>query len=548
MSFDPKNRVVVPPSSTAFRRRAVDMTEPMIPETPTSLHSTRSSTLKQPVSSQPSDNNTTYGITEDMEHGSLRVEDNDVFEVAIETPSLSQQETMSDDSYYCPTLSSSASVTTINNNNLQSYMDSRPSTRLHSICKSHDLFQVMVEVPHHLSATNASAIDENGHTPLHVISMNQSLEQVLESDQLLRFVVDTLWRTYPNAAVTSDQNGQLPFQQVINAWVQESMAPAVLGKGVKSSNDKGFPAASTRPQTTVSLTDIEVGKLLMAPFRQKNSYNQSRSDHVFAVHISKRIKAALVVLSTMLSEEADPEVASQMIDHFARTTPMLIKTVFLLADCIEREWMLQTSLIRGVLTCKYSVGRWLTDMLRSSNKFIANGAMAYLHVVSEPKIFNKAQTMALRSNTSNRSKSYHGSRRSLVHAVDDDRDETHEQQEELFAAVSRLADFIPSLLSLSYRQVEEAATTSLVQSVLDNHISRPFASMVVLCDAVFLLLEILGFRTAVNRLVLGYTNHDIMKWVYVANTGIFYFMIRELGKAVSLCMITRRARIYFLSK
>jgi hypothetical protein len=70
---------------------------------------------------------------------------------------------------------------------------------------------------------------------------------------------------------------------------------------------------------------------------------------------------------------------------------------------------------------------------------------------------------------------------------------------------------------------------------------------VILCDAIFLIILVIAFPGAVNRLLLGASPLTILNFFSVANTGIFCFIIRELGKAVSLCMITKRARIYFLS-
>jgi hypothetical protein len=54
-----------------------------------------------------------------------------------------------------------------------------------------------------------------------------------------------------------------------------------------------------------------------------------------------------------------------------------------------------------------------------------------------------------------------------------------------------------------------------------------------------------SFRQAVNNFLLGSDPSTVLKWIYVANAGIFYFIIRELGKATSLWMITRTSKTYF---
>ena len=66
-------------------------------------------------------------------------------------------------------------------------------------------------------------------------------------------------------------------------------------------------------------------------------------------------------------------------------------------------------------------------------------------------------------------------------------------------------------------------------------------------DVIFMALTIASYRASVDHLILGYPSETILRYIYLADIGIFYFIIRELGKAISLCMITNRPSIYFLS-
>jgi len=95
--------------------------------------------------------------------------------------------------------------------------------------------------------------------------------------------------------------------------------------------------------------------------------------------------------------------------------------------------------------------------------------------------------------------------------------------------------------------MEEVSTTLIVRGVLDRMISKPFAVTVVICDAVFLTTMILGIRLAVNNLVFGHSLSVVLKWIYLANTGVFYFITREIGKMVAMLSISKQARSYFLS-
>jgi hypothetical protein len=204
--------------------------------------------------------------------------------------------------------------------------------------------------------------------------------------------------------------------------------------------------------------------------------------------------------------------------------PDLMKTVLLIEEDEDREFALSTSILRRVMLSKHSVGPWLTEMLQSKDRKLSQRAVDYLKSVSSECSGEK-----------------HGGKSNGPSG--------HENaaSNQIIDELSNLQDFVPALLALGDRGMEEASTTFVVKKVLDRMISRPFAVTVVLCDAVFLTLVIVGFRSAVNRLIVGGSLDVVLKWIYVANTGIFYFIIREIGKTVSLFLISKRARVYFLS-
>ena len=169
-------------------------------------------------------------------------------------------------------------------------------------------------------------------------------------------------------------------------------------------------------------------------------------------------------------------------------------------------------------------------MLQSNKKKPAELAIEYLHIIS----------VAVTAN--NQQQSFESDSKKVVRERD-----PNDAINAFCREISQLPDFVPSLLSLGDRQIEDAATTQVVQKVLDLLISRPFVVTVVFCDAFFLAILIGGYRGAVSGLLLGDSPAAVLRYIYMANVGIFYFVIRETGKAISLCMITRRARVYFLS-
>jgi hypothetical protein len=223
------------------------------------------------------------------------------------------------------------------------------------------------------------------------------------------------------------------------------------------------------------------------------------------------------------------DIGTEIVQSIA-SIPGFVKTILLLEDDDQRNLVLSTSLFRRVLVSKYSVGRWLTGMLQSDEQRVWVRAVEYLKLASDPSCHMLDQGSSLRSGPKKKS-------RTIV----------TEEPDELYQEVAALQDFVPSLLSLGEKEVEDVATTVLVRRVLDRIIARPFTLTVIFCDALFLAILICSYRGAVNRFLIGSPPGDVLVYIYVANAGIFYFIIREIGKAVSLCMITRRARIYFWS-
>jgi len=230
------------------------------------------------------------------------------------------------------------------------------------------------------------------------------------------------------------------------------------------------------------------------------------------------------------------DVEAEIIQSIA-SIPDLVKTVLLIGDEEQRNYLLSTTIMRRVLASKYSIGSWLTRMLQSPNKRATDRALLYLRLVSDPELFE----------TKRSDSSWRRSKKNLRSSFNSGSGSRKRGEDELYGEISRLQEFVPSLLSLGEWEMEEAVSTRLVTKVLDHLISRPFAATVVFCDAIFLFLLIVGLRMAVNHLLTGMDPGSVVNYLYLANIGLFYYIIRELGKAVSLLMMTKRVRIYIWS-
>ncbi|CAB9503043.1 Potassium ion channel Yvc1 [Seminavis robusta] len=234
------------------------------------------------------------------------------------------------------------------------------------------------------------------------------------------------------------------------------------------------------------------------------------------------------------------EIQEEIVSNIA-SIPDFVKLVLLIENDHDREFALSTTIMRRVLMSKLSVGGWLPAMLRCNQRRVSDRAVDYLEIVSNLATCEKISTLSSSSSssTNNGSKLAKSTSSARLNRAERLRDDFHTE-------ISYLQDFVPSLMALGEKKMGEAATTMVVRRVMDRIIARPFAVLFILCDAAFLVLLIYGFRDAVNKLLVKGNPNAVLRSIYIANTGIFYFVIREIGKVISMRMIGRtRALLSF---
>ena len=425
---------------------------------------------------------------------------------------------------------------------------------------------------------------------------SMSTEQVKSDESALAsFIVDVLFRAYPAAMISTDAKGFIPFESSLHEWVESCYALAksrpnsstrslntsenqlstllptlwdlkdtvasrwatATGQGYQHQNNSKNSLARGGLQSQDSL-DIEQGFTGVTEGMQSRQQifpnNVRVSAHMLSsLHMLSALLDALDTISEQLAETGIRETTSssrrrskRAVDALNNITiqdistsivetvasiPDLVKTILFIGNDEQKNHCIGTTLMQRVLRCKESVGGWLTGMLQSHKKKPSNLAIEYLHIISSSSVANPERESSEID--------------SRINGLG--RHPPSEEMNDFCQAISQLPDFVPSLLSLGDRQMEDAATTKVVQKVLDLFISRPFVVTVVFCDALFLSVLIGGYRGAVSGLLLGASPSAVLRYIYLANVGIFYFVIRETGKAISLCMITGRARVYFLS-
>lgn len=149
-----------------------------------------------------------------------------------------------------------------------------------------------------------------------------------------------------------------------------------------------------------------------------------------------------------------------------------METLLLIEDDSERDFAISQTIILRIMASRRTIGVWLTGMLQSDDRKVAFRAVDYLKTAS---IECAKSPSSVQRSTDARTQDYAGH----MPLVDE---------------LSNLQDFIPALLALGDQGMEEASTTLIVKGALDRLISKPFSVTVILCDVIFLVLMILGFR------------------------------------------------------
>eukprot|EP00934_Nitzschia_sp_Nitz4_P003838 Nitzschia sp. Nitz4//scaffold58_size112336//91997//95608//NITZ4_004047-RA/size112336-processed-gene-0.225-mRNA-1//-1//CDS//3329555031//3828//frame0 len=462
--------------------------------------------------------------------------------------------------------------------------------------------------PLHLIASNkylASAIgipsEQDLDCPEELHLMEQPTTDLSEPNlerHLIRFIVGDLLAANPGALLLRDDKGYIPFESVLFEWVHSSKkivgsrecpsdttattfsySTAVnhVWNSTKKMVGRHPSFVSTRNATRgIPLEgDIECGtdngSVSYSPQdgttlnEDKKPEGKDKNVHR-SVYLSPQARFVLTAVSAVLdqlelalnskqgarppphSKQGNASVLKELrayqenvgsvnivssVVQTIASIPNLMKTILLIDSDEDRAFVFATSVIRRVMLSKKSIGPWLTQTLQSRDRRLAQRTVNYLNIVSSELSAEKSV-----------SPSTHVKKFDASDTNDEDMPADYHQ---FIDEVSRLQDFIPSLLALNDRGIENASTTLVVKKVLGRMISRPFAVTIILFDAIFLALLIIGFRTGVNHIIEGAPVDNTLHWIYLANVGIFYFIIREIGKIVSLFLISKQARTYFFS-
>jgi len=442
-----------------------------------------------------------------------------------------------------------------------------------------DLMQVKSYLLAGNSPGQASRRDFKGETALHAFSNNKTLATIIgnpnnedyetkdfltlfsqpsidkdSSDQLNklveRFFVDDLLRSNFCATIIEDNNFHIPFEAALTDWIascqKEIHGPrddvgyfSAYSHIVSDAVTHAWESTSTTVMSAIAFGSKTESKMSESQLQSiphndiekgdtydMGSISSSSSQPSGKSKITPHARFCLRMLSLILDEldkfingfrnigmdqrtgkfnrairgvqqiqdiSSPFDLCTRIVEKVA-SIPHLLEVIFSIKDDTDLEFSLSTKIIRRVLVNKHSVGPWLTTMLQSPQRQISQRAIDYLQIVSSLcSVKQKRDKEEKEANL----------------------DDSH--YDDLVDEVSRLNDFIPSLLALGDKVIEEVSTTLIVKQVLDKMIARPFVATVVLCDAIFLILMIVGFRAAVNGMILGNDLDTVLKWIYVAS-------------------------------
>ena len=424
-----------------------------------------------------------------------------------------------------------------------------------------------------VTPSNSRVKDIQGRHPLHCISYNSVLMdnviygehglfetgesmnihrsmtidpfRVLNSstDRLRDYVTQGLLRSYPSSMTSKDKIGRIPFEGSLIEWIEHMPLlskgliqgePSLASERFASLWTKSIKRAGRRLNSGRSMQQNHIKQHPLSMRSDSKSVLRMASESTNLSHKMNdckfRLTAASFLSFQLLSDILDyledncgidsaskrqsthqfspTQVCAQVSAEIVRTIasiPKLVCAVLLIDHTDQRQFAISTKIIKHVLASQHSVGPWVTEMLQSRDKRTVDRGIEYLQLVSDT-VYEHEDFAGSRCN------------------------EHMAPREDVAEAISKLEGFVPSLLSLSERHVEEAATTKVVQRVLDKIMSRRFCITIVFCDALFLATQITGFRLAVNSLVVGAQPSVVLLYIYITNIGLFYFLIREMGK------------------
>jgi len=207
------------------------------------------------------------------------------------------------------------------------------------------------------------------------------------------------------------------------------------------------------------------------------------------------------------------------------TIPSFMKTLLLLNDNDPvKARVFNLSIVRRVISSRYTVGNWLVYMLEAVDPIVARRGVDYLEILSEDEDENSLIPSTKRVR-------FAGTQLTPV------------ARAALYYKVSQLDYFLPAILALEETsEVDRAAKTKLLRHILDKELgSRPTLTMAFF-DLFFLLMLLVTFQMSVYHVVEGgEQNIKYTVTYFLSMFGVLFEILRKFGQMSSMLKISRQA-------
>lgn len=427
---------------------------------------------------------------------------------------------------------------------LSSIDDAGGRTALHRLCASQSLLNVrrLLElVQHHPDMVRQQ--DDNGQLPLHVLGNNPDLLNYHEGQQAARKCALSMMNAYPNAIVTRDVEGRMPFTYLILKWVEWTFQQDSVNTKAAAAKDPRSSIATAVSHFSARISERRTKSRQEEDSRSKLECLQdslTRSNNRFPpVMIFDEVEFCFEMLSVAMdrlggnhldpSKKVQPRLSyrqqrdeREALALNVADIPMLLKTVLLLESKRSQTLIIESSVIRRMLLCQKCVGPWLTSMIRYKKGASSEVAVGFLTTLSKLSVEDFVGDY----------------RKALPH------DEKLFEQAKLdvFEAVEELEDMIPSLLVAGEEMLDRAVSTPLIWFVMNRRIATPFTMSLGTTDFKLHLVAMIAFRqvaldNATER------EFQLFPWMTV-NSVIFWIcvhhIVRRICETVALARISRK--------
>jgi len=197
------------------------------------------------------------------------------------------------------------------------------------------------------------------------------------------------------------------------------------------------------------------------------------------------------------------DISPQLIKSFASISN-LMKSFLMIDDDEERGKVFECIAVKNAMMVKESLAQtcWLKTMLQ--DKHYQPKAVDYLKCLSD------------------------------VSKEEAEKGCDKEKLKEICHAIGAIDGFIPSMLAVEEKYIEELSTLPMITTVLDDMMSTPFTSVLFFFDFLLLALQIIFFRMCVDAYMQRMDSQTVLKLLYATLFSSFHFQMRGIAKYVSL--------------